>query len=93
MWSGELEPGTYTVETIVEEGVLVAPTLELQPFGPIQTAGHVVLTLLLIVVAWGEQGLRALLARRKPKHNIRNEGKNTVQSGKILSRRRPFDLE
>ena len=68
VWSGELEPGIYTVETIVEEGVLVTQQLELQPFGPIQTAGHVVLTLLLIVVAWGEQGLRALLARRKPKH-------------------------
>lgn len=68
VWSGELEPGTYTVETIVEEGVLVTQQLELQPFGPIQTAGHVVLTLLLVVVAWGEQGLRALLARRKPKH-------------------------
>jgi len=66
VWSGELEPGTYTVETIVDEGVLVNQQLELQPFGSIQAAGHVVLTLLLIAVAWGEQGVRALLARWKP---------------------------
>ena len=66
VWSGELEPGTYTVETIVEEGVLVNQQLELQPFESIQAAGHVVLTLLLIAVAWGEQGVRALLARWKP---------------------------
>lgn len=76
-WSGELEPGTYTVETIVEEGVLVTQQLELQPFAPIQTAGHVVLTLLLIAVAWGEQGVRALLARWKPVQNVTKKTEKT----------------
>lgn len=66
VWSGELEPGKYVIETTVEEGVMVAQQLELQPFAPIQNAGHIVLTLLLIALAWGEQGVRALLARRKP---------------------------
>ncbi len=77
VWSGELEPGIYTVETIVDEGVLVTQQLELQPFGPIQTAGHVVLTLLLIAVAWGEQGVRALLARWKP---VKTETKTTEKT-------------
>ena len=76
-WSGELEPGTYTVETIVEEGVLVTQQLELQPFAPIQTAGHVVLTLLLIAVAWGEQGVRALLARWKPVQTMTKKTEKT----------------
>lgn len=66
LWDGELEPGTYTVETLVEEGVLVEQRLDLQPFAAIQTMGHIVLTLLLVALAWGEQGVRAWYARRTP---------------------------
>ena len=64
VWSGELAPGTYTVETVVEEGVNVQQQLDLKPFAAIQTVGHAVLTLLLVALAWGEQGVRALYARR-----------------------------
>mgnify|MGYP003349845874 CR=1 FL=1 len=53
LWEGELEPGTYTVETLVEEGVLVEQRLDLKPFAAIQTMGHLVLTLLLVALAWG----------------------------------------
>ena len=63
-WSGELAPGSYTVETVVEEGVTVQQELNLKPFAAVQTVGHVVLTLLLVALAWGEQGIRALYARR-----------------------------
>lgn len=84
VWSGELEPGTYTVETIVDEGVLVTQQLELQPFGPIQSAGHVILTLLLIAVAWGEQGVRALLARWKPAQtDTKRTEKNPFEAAKF----------
>ncbi|MEL0330892.1 MAG: hypothetical protein VW982_01605 [Candidatus Poseidoniales archaeon] len=66
VWDGELEPGSYTIETLVEEGVLVEQRLDLQPFAAIQGMGHLVLTLLLIALAWGEQGVRAWYARRTP---------------------------
>ena len=64
VWTGELEPGTYTVETIVEDGVLVQQQLDLTPLAAVQTLGHVVLSALLILLAWGEQGVRFLLSRR-----------------------------
>ena len=67
VWSGALEPGEYTIETLVEEGVLVEQNLDLQPFASVQPHGHVVLTLLLVALAWGEQGVRALLAKRSPR--------------------------
>lgn len=85
VWSGELEPGTYTVETIVDEGVLVVQQLELQPFGSIQNAGHVVLTLLLIALAWGEQGVRALLARWKPVQKATQSAEKTPFKASKLS--------
>jgi len=66
LWEGELQPGTYTVETLVEEGVLVEQRLDLKPFAAIQAMGHLVLTLLLVALAWGEQGVRAWYARRTP---------------------------
>ena len=69
VWSGALEPGRYTIETLVEEGVLVEQNLDLQPFVSVQPHGHVVLTLLLVALAWGEQGVRALLAKRSPSVN------------------------
>ena len=64
VWTGELDPGTYTIETIVDEGIVVEQQLELKPLAAVQTVGHVVLTALLVLLAWGEQGVRALLARR-----------------------------
>ena len=66
LWEGELQPGTYTVETLVEEGVLVEQRLDLKPFAAIQAMGHLVLTLLLVALAWAEQGVRAWYARRTP---------------------------
>ena len=64
LWSGTLEPGAYTFETVVDEGVMVEQKLDLKPFAAVQTPGHVVLTLLLVALAWAEQGVRALYARR-----------------------------
>ena len=69
IWIGELEPGRYTIETVVEDGVVVEQDLYLQPFASVQPHGHVVLTLSLVALAWGEQGVRALLAKRSPTTN------------------------
>ena len=66
VWSGELAPGTYTVQTVVEEGVTVTQTLELQPFGAVQTVGHFGLSLMLIAFALGEKGVRGWWSRRVP---------------------------
>ena len=46
-WKGELEPGTYTVLTEVDEGIEVDQVLVLQPFATIQLQGHAVLSTLL----------------------------------------------
>ncbi len=39
VWTGELEPGTYTIETMVDEGIVVEQQLELKPLAAVQTVG------------------------------------------------------
>ena len=62
-WEGDLVPGTYVVETTLEDGVQVEQVLLLQPFETIQITGHVVLSLLLVAIAGLEQGVRAFIAK------------------------------
>ena len=64
-WSGELEPGIYTVITEVEEGVEVEQTLTLAPFAPLQVLGHLSLSVLLVVTAVVEQFIRNTITKRK----------------------------
>ena len=64
-WSGELEPGIYTVVTEVEEGVEAEQTLTLTPFAPIQSLGHLSLSVLLVVTAVVEQFIRNTITKRK----------------------------
>jgi hypothetical protein len=64
-WSGELEPGIYTVVTEVEEGVEVEQTLTLTPFAPLQVLGHLSLSVLLVVTAVVEQFIRNTITKRK----------------------------
>jgi len=75
VWAGELDPGTYTIETIVDEGISVEQQLELKPLAAVQAIGHVVLTTLLVLLAWGEQGVRALLARRATSQPVNQDQK------------------
>ena len=75
VWAGELDPGTYTIETIVDEGILVEQQLELKPLAAVQAIGYVVLTTLLVLLAWGEQGVRALLARRATSQPVNQDQK------------------
>ena len=75
VWTGELAPGTYTIETIVDEGIMVEQQFELKPLAAVQTVGHVVLSVLLVLIAWGEQGVRILLARRAASQPVKQEGK------------------
>jgi len=62
-WAGDLEPGTYVMETQMEEGVMVEQQLWIQPFAPFQIYGHVLLSVLLIATAFLEQGVRRFAER------------------------------
>ncbi len=67
-WEGELEPGTYTVETTVDSGIITNQVLQIQPFDSYRVEGHFLLSGLLVLVAFGEVLVRkkggAYLAKR-----------------------------
>ena len=50
-WVGTLEPGTYTVETVVDEGIIAEQVLYIQPFESYRVEGHIVLSACLFIVA------------------------------------------
>ena len=57
-WSGALEPGTYTVETVVDEGIIAEQVLYIQPFESYRLEGHILLSFCLFIVAFGEVFIR-----------------------------------
>ena len=57
-WSGALEPGTYTVETVVDEGIIAEQVLYIQPFESYRLEGHILLSTCLFIVAFGEVFIR-----------------------------------
>ena len=67
-WSGALEPGTYTVETTVDEGIVAEQVLQIQPFESYRLEGHIILSISLFLVAFGEVFIRqkaeAFMAKR-----------------------------
>jgi hypothetical protein len=85
VWSDALTPGSYTFETAMDEGVSVQQRLDLKPFAAIQTVGHVTLTLLLVALAWGEQGVRALYARRPQPESTKSTVEKTPFKAKKFS--------
>lgn len=64
-WSGTLEPGTYTIETVVDEGIVAQQELYIRPFEAYQLEGHILLSLLLVGFAFAEQGIRAMVDKFK----------------------------
>jgi hypothetical protein len=58
-----LEPGTYTIETVTDEGIVTQQELYIKPFAAYQLEGHILLSLLLVGFAFAEQGVRALAGR------------------------------
>ena len=62
--NAELPPGEYTLNTTVEENVLAIQYLNVAPFAPIATMGHVLLSLLLVAVAFGESIVRTFITNR-----------------------------
>ena len=64
VWQGELKPGTYVLETQLEEGVVTEQTLYVAPFEPLRAWGHVGLTLGLVVVSLIDQAVRNFVRNR-----------------------------
>jgi len=69
-----LAPGQYTLNTSAGENIVAIQHLDIAPFAPIAVAGHAILSLLLVFVAFGETGVRALIAKRTEQ----NESKDST---------------
>ena len=63
-FEAELPPGDYTLKTTMDENVIAIQHLDVAPFAPIAMIGHLLLSLLLVVVAFGESAVRAYIAKR-----------------------------
>lgn len=82
-WSGQtnefvsieadLPPGEYTLETTIGENILATQTLDVAPFAPIATWGHLILSVLLVVVAFGEIGIRKFVVKYNEKTVVKED--------------------
>ena len=63
----ELPPGEYTLKTTIGENILATQTLDVAPFAPIAIWGHLILSILLVAVAFGEVGIRKLVLKYNEK--------------------------
>ncbi len=67
----ELPPGEYVLNTTVDENVIAIQNLDVAPFAPIAILGHVLLSLLLVAVAFGESIIRAFIVKRLEETEIK----------------------
>ena len=82
-WSGQtnefvsieadLPPGEYTLETTIGENILATQTLDVAPFAPIAIWGHLILSVLLVVVAFGEIGIRKFVIKYNEKTVVKED--------------------
>lgn len=82
-WSGQtnefvsieadLPPGEYTLETTIGENILATQTLDVAPFAPIALWGHLLLSVLLVVVAFGEIGIRKFVIKYNEKTAVKED--------------------
>ena len=82
-WSGQtnefvsieadLSPGEYTLETTIGENILATQTLDVAPFAPIAIWGHLILSILLVVVAFGEIGIRKFVTKYNEKTVVKED--------------------
>ena len=82
-WSGQtnefvsieadLPPGEYTLETTIGENILATQTLDVAPFAPIALWGHLILSVLLVVVAFGEIGIRKFVIKYNEKTTVKED--------------------
>jgi len=82
-WSGQtnefvsieadIPPGEYTLETTIGENILATQTLDVAPFAPIAIWGHLILSILLVVVACGEIGIRKFVTKYNEKTVVKED--------------------
>ena len=82
-WEGDLLPGNYRVETTVDEGIITQQKLYIQPFSAFSFEGHIGLTFLLIVVAFGESFVR----KKGKEYLTKKQSKNQLAIEKVPFKR------
>lgn len=69
----ELPPGEYTLQTTIGENILATQTLDVAPFAPIAIWGHLILSVLLVAVAFGEVGIRKFVSKYNEKTVVKED--------------------
>jgi hypothetical protein len=68
-WEGQLSPGTYTINTTMDEGFLTEQNLYIKPFENLRLEGHLLLSIGLIVFAFMEPIVKNNIAKIVPKQH------------------------
>ena len=79
----ELPPGEYTLNTTIEENIIAIQYLNVAPFAPIATVGHVLLSSLLVALAFGESTVRALIAKRMEQSGVKENKPKEFRKARI----------
>lgn len=79
----ELPPGEYTLNTTVEENIIAIQYLNVAPFAPIASMGHILLSSLLVVLAFCESTVRALVAKRLEQSDAKDNKPKEFKKARI----------
>ena len=79
----ELPPGDYTLNTSIDENIIAIQYLNVAPFAPISTIGHVLLSSLLVVLAFGESTVRTFIARRMEQASVKENKPREFRKARI----------
>jgi len=66
-WEGTLSPGTYVINTTMDDGILTEQNLYIKPFENLRLEGHLLLSIGLIVLAFLEPIVKKNVAKIIPK--------------------------
>ena len=79
----EVPPGEYTLNTTIEDNIIAMQTLDIAPFAPLATLGHILLSTLLVVVAFGETALRTFIAKKIEDSEIKDDKPREFRKARI----------
>ena len=79
----ELPPGEYTLNTTVEENIIAIQYLDVAPFAPIAAVGHLLLSSLLVVLAFGESIVRTFIAKRMEQSDTKENKPKEFRKARI----------
>ena len=79
----ELPPGEYTLNTTVEENIIAIQYLDVAPFAPIATVGHILLSSLLVVLAFGESIVRTFITNRMEQSGVKENKPKEFRKARI----------